>query len=895
MNWVQYLGRALLAVGVIAIAAWATANKLIDMPVHLFWTGILSYLVAAEVVWTLAERHAASRQQALPRRGLLKLTRQDRPSPVLPRWFAQGGRVRLSDVVARHDSQREALAAVQTVVMARVSGPRLHLLAGAPGSGRSTFLYRLGRALVEASQEVFLVLPTPELLALEQVLQAAKRGQTYLLVDDLDLRPEAEEWLYELQRFGLPVVVIATTAPAAEAAREGLAAAQPVSLVSQATVHDISVAHGDVVALSRKLGTEGDLQRVGLSLEAVDSLLTASRALRGSDGRRGLWRDLDQSEGLPAEGKLMVALAGCAEMGFPEPLWLKLFGAGSLNRWQKAGLVAGDNSLVLPPHRLACLEHLTEAGADSPAVAAALATLCRESVATEPAFAARLLGALARLPETRGLARAQMEQVRTAGAAAEAPAAVQRLWHRALDALDMLPADAALSDYPPEVNLLVHSAFAHQAYARMLELAGGLGSNPVYSSAAHYDMALALAHLGELRRAESELNAVKGGVVGAQYLRGVLAEMQGDVVRALDAYEASRKADELQLASTRALAFAYVKAGAPRSAIPLFEALLAYHPREAELYAGLAVAHLLAGTAQRAAAQSARAIQAGVDPIEARKAVARACAGVHAYSRVAPELEACVSYDETDMEAWEGLAVACRWLGRFAREEECLRRLQRHDPQNEEHRLEMARCQRDLGCSSEAYALLQPLLAGERPDLRALLLAVEVAADGKDQDLQRALALRALQLGDDSGWSQFWLGDSRPELDEEARAAYRAAIRQLQHQVQEGATPRQAATVWQAIYLAAARLQDTDLADQALRKATQEAAICEALGAEIHSIAHRRAVPPDVFLDSLPPRDVPPSAPPAVAPQAPDKPNVKPVTAPTESSTIRNRRLRSNT
>ncbi|MCE5240381.1 hypothetical protein LLH23_18095 [bacterium] len=894
MNWVQYLGRALLAVGVIAIAAWATANKLIDMPVHVFWTGILSYLVAAEVGWTLAERHANSRQQALPRRGLLKLTRQDRPSPVLPRWFAQGGRVRLSDVVARHDSQREALAAVQTVVMARVSGPRLHLLAGAPGSGRSTFLYRLGRALVEASQEVFLVLPTPELLALEQVLQAAKRGQTYLLVDDLDLRPEAEEWLYELQRFGLPVVVVATIAPAAEAAREGLAAAQPVSLVSQATVHDISVAHGDVVALSRKLGTEGDLQRVGLSLEEVDSLLTASRALRGSDGHRGLWHDLDQGEGLPAEGKLMVALAGCAEMGFPEPLWLKLFGAGSLSRWQKASLVASDNSLVLPPHRLACLEHLTDAGADSPAVAAALATLCRESVATEPAFAARLLGALARLPETRDLARAQMEQVRAAGAAAEAPAAVQRLWHRALDALDMLPADAALSDYPPEINLLVHSAFAHQAYARMLELAGGLGSNPVYGSAAHYDTALALAHLGELGRAEGELDAVQGGVVGAQYLRGVLAEMQGDVVRALDAYEASRKADELQLASTRALAFAYVKAGAPRSAIPLFEALLAYHPREAELYAGLAVAHLLAGTAQRAAAQSARAIQAGVDPIEARKAVARACAGVHAYSRVAPELEACVSYDETDMEVWEGLAVACRWLGRFAREEECLRRLQRHDPQNEEHRLEMARCQRDLGRGSEAYELLQPLLAGESPDLRALLLAVEVAAAGRDQDTQRALALRALQLGDDSGWSQFWLGDSRPELDEEARAAYRTAIRQLQHQVQEGATPRQTATVWQAIYLAAARLQDTDLADQALRKATQEAAICEALGAEIHSIAHRRAVPPDVFLDSLPPHDVPPSAPPAVEPQAPDKPNVKPVTAPTESSTIRNRRLRGN-
>jgi hypothetical protein len=45
---------------------------------------------------------------------------------------------------------------------------------------------------------------------------------------------------------------------------------------------------------------------------------------------------------------------------------------------------------------------------------------------------------------------------------------------------------------------------------------------------------------------------------------------------------------------------------------------------------------------------------------------------------------------------------------------------------------------------------------------------------------------------------------------------------------------------------------ETELAEQAARRARQEVSVCEALGAEIESVAHRRAVPSAVFLESFP-------------------------------------------
>jgi tetratricopeptide (TPR) repeat protein len=321
---------------------------------------------------------------------------------------------------------------------------------------------------------------------------------------------------------------------------------------------------------------------------------------------------------------------------------------------------------------------------------------------------------------------------------------------------------------------------------------------------------------------------------------------------AAEAYEASRKADEMVVAATRRIAFCYVRSGAPRTAIPLFEASLGFTPLRPELYGGLAVAHLNAGMAQRAAAQSARAIQAGVDPALARKAVAKAFAETRAYDRAAPELEACVSYDVNDADAWRELALACRWLGRFKREEECLRRLQLLDPDSLDLRYEMARCERDQGRAPEALEMLEPLLEEAQVSSAVLLLAAEVVGSCGNPQLQREFAQLALEHGDSSGWGHFWLADSYAELTPEAREAYRAAVESFQAALADGATTRRAAKLWQGIYLATEAMGEAEQAEVAARHARQQVSVCEALGAEIESVAHRRAVPSAVFLESFP-------------------------------------------
>lgn len=893
MSWIRYSGRILLAIAVLAIAWWATANKLLPVAPYQFWIGILSYLVAAEVSWTLVERKTHEQETALPRRGVLRLSRRDRARALTSRWFQDGGRVRMADAMAGSDSPREALLGVLPAVMARVSGPRLHLLSGGSGTGRSTLLCRLARALYEAGQTVFVVLPTPELLALDKIIEVARRQQVYVLIDDLDLRPEAEEWLYELERFGLPVVVVAVTglSPAEDVAGDGLAALRPANLLAHAVIHDVSVQHGDVVALARSLNSQVRLEHVALSLQELDSLYYATRVLQGRERDSSPWVDLDQGPALPPDRKLMLALCGAAEMAFTEPLWAALFGAKTRTMWQKAGLAVADSGLMLPPHRLTCLDLIAQMLSRLAALPAALDEMCRAALPLEPAFVARLMFALAQMPQTRSLARAQMERLQAETNREGWPAAIQRLWRRADDALG-LPADTAAlrTTYPPETSFQAHAAFARRNYEQALALSRRLTDNPIYQPAAHFNVALALAHLGDRGGAEQELGRIEGRVPGMYYLRAVLAEMNGDVMRALDEYAAARKADELPISSTRRLAFAYLKSGAPRAAIPLFEAALAVRPRDPELYGGLAVGLLHSGMAQRAAAQSARAIQAGVDPMEARRAVARACAAVHAYDRAAAELEGCLAYDSSDISAWQALSEACRFLGRYTREDECLRRLQAAQPRSIALRLQMARCLRDQGRAQEAYNLLEQLLKEQPAEPEALLLAAETAGACGRRDLQESWARQALEQGDRSGWAHYWLADSQAELNDTAREAYAQALVGLQRQLQEGLAPRRSATIWQAIYVAASKLGEEDTAAQAVRQATQEAAICDALHAEIDSVAHHRAVPPEVFLESLPPYNTTSSlsaAPPS--PAEPPRPTVKPVTAPSESSVTRNR------
>jgi tetratricopeptide (TPR) repeat protein len=454
------------------------------------------------------------------------------------------------------------------------------------------------------------------------------------------------------------------------------------------------------------------------------------------------------------------------------------------------------------------------------------------------------------------LAREYLVRARATAPDAMSSDPVQSAWGRVWESLRLqLPEAGDEVQHPPHLSLLIEAAMMRRDYQRALQLGRKLAASPIYAAAAHFNVALALSHLGRFAEAEEELSTLKPGPPGTSYLRGVLAEKRGDNLTALDAYENSRKLDELHLPAMRRLAFCHIRTGAPRSAIPLFEAALSYTPLRPDLYGGLAVAHLHFGSAQRAAAQSARAIQAGVDPLLARKAVAKACTEAHAYGRAASELEACVAYDVTDLEAWADLATVCRWIGRFDREEECLRRVQAGDPGNRQLRLMSARCQRDQGRARETLEMLQPLLEETGPQqAEALVLAAEAAGSAGDKEGQRRFAQRAMECArsgateDTAGLAQFWLADSFEVGAPEAEEAYRAAARAFKAQLAEGTIPRQAATLWQALYVAAVALGDETLKAQAERKARQEVSVCEALGVEVESVVHRRSVPSDVFL-----------------------------------------------
>ncbi|MEN6548151.1 MAG: tetratricopeptide repeat protein [Armatimonadia bacterium] len=880
MNWIRYSGRIILALGVIAIGVWATTNELVDKPVTKFWLGLMVYLVAAELAWTLADYYLTDSQSRLPRRGLLRLASSDRFILTLNSWLYDGGRCRYVDILTKQDVLRDAHQSLQAAVLTRESRPRVHLLPGAVGTGRSTLLLRLARILAENSQTVFVGLPGPEIAGLETVIETARNRQVYLFIDDLDLQPQAEEWLYEIYRSQLPIVVVATTSEETrpQYGEDKLAAVRPAGLLAEGTAHPSPVTPNDLAELARKLQSLGRMKRQEVAVGTTTDLLEATRYMQGWDPKQGLWQDLDRGPKLAQEQKVMLALCGAAELAIPESLYGAIFGEKAIGRWAKANLVSLQHCHALPPHHKVCLDLVRELDPASETVHGALDKLTKLVLPVMPAFAVRLLYGLAKEDTLRHVARAQVQAMQ--GQARESwPQAVQRAWRRVLEELDLVTADLTQDEsYPPELLIAMSRAFDRKDYEGALAAAQKLAKHELYESAAGFNIALALCHLGRLEEAGAVLAKLKSKPPGTHYLRGLIAESRGDWPAALDEYEESRKADEVQLMATRQLAFAYLKSGAPRAALPLFEAALLHTPKSADLYGGLAVAYLQAGMAQRAAAQSARAIQAGVEPSEARKAVASACAEVRAYSRVAAELEACVSYESGDLEAWSGLATACRWLGRFEREAQCLEQLQEAQPMTDDLRLQMARNQRDLGHPETALELLQPLLTADQPPLPALLLAAEVVAGNNDPVLQETLAQQAVAQGEASGWAQYWLGDSETlsGRTEQASEHYREAVRRLKAQVNEGVTPGRAAKCWQAIYLSAVQLGDEDLAREAARKARQEAAICEALGAEVESVVHHRAVPTALFLESLP-STLPagPPSEPAEAPPAPNQPEVR--------------------
>lgn len=854
MNFTRYAGRIGLAVGVLAIAVWATVEQLLDVPPLQFWVAIGGYLAAAEALWTYVDRQAREKETRLPRQGLIRLSGRELAGGGArqARWVYGGGRPRPGDITAGLDAPRESFAGLLAGVCTQVSGPRVHVIEGPVGAGRSTLLLRLGKALADEGQVVYYALADKPLTGLAEVFKAAARKQCYLLIDDLELRPEAAEVLYQVRQSGLPLVVVVTCLANTDDGRNRdlLQVLEPADLLSLAKVHAAKVTANDLAALSRTLEKAGRLKLAGVASETGGTLWSALRQLQGLKPHQELWSSFDSEESLSRQTKLALALAGAAEMALPVELFTALCDPVKPGVWQRAGLVAADSVLVLPPVQPVCLDLLNIVGLQTDELGQALVTLLNQVEQHDAALAPRLLLGLARCPQTRPLALASV-QARLAEEREGTARLPHEHWQAVLDALDLSLSDQS-RQLPAGQADLAASLFRREDYDQALALYRELTANPVYAEVARFNMALTLTRLNRAEEAAEESARIVQGPRQTVFLKGIISELRGDYVAALDLYEAARKADVLPIPATRRLAFTYLRSGAPRAALPLFEALLSYTPLQAELYGGLAVAHLHSGMAQRAAAQSSRAIQAGVEPDLARKAVAQALLQVNAYDRAAVELEACVAYAPEDVEAWDLLAEANRWLGRYTKERECLHKLQELQP-SREMRLELARCVRDQGQPAAALELLKTLLAEGQQHLELYLLIAVTAGSCDDYVLQQDMARQALALDREEGWAHFWLADSLTHLGtDDPRPHYRVALECFRRELKKSSTHRQAATLWQAVQVAAEALGEVERAGEAAREAWREGTICAAIGVEIMSVTARRSVPPEVFLDGFP-------------------------------------------
>lgn len=873
MAGIRWTGKIAMAVLILAAAAWATVDHAIALPPPQLWALVIGYLALVEGLWLVADKQAVERENRYLRRGLQRLPRR----PATPRskndWCLTGGRSRLADVQAGVDAPREYYTGLLSSLTNTQSLPRLHLLAGPVGSGRSTLLLRLGQALADRGEIVLRALPVLSAEATEVIIHDASQGRpAYLLLDDLDSQPQAQVLLYELLRSGKPLIIIATMLSweAEGNDRDSLEALAPANYLSLATVHDIQLTPNDLGALINKLGALSLLERTEVSGDGTRSYLGALEHLLGEALTSRFW-ERGEALSLAEPARLMVALAAAAEVAFPPALFAAVVAPDNPTQWEKAGLVMAECGQIMPPHQATGLALLARGGYGGPAVGEALRRLLQLTGKHAPALAPRLLCGLAHVAPLRALAEEEAEVCRARLTPADLSPALRYQWQETWEALGLPPDDHRPEDsYPPARAAEASDLLRRGQYAAALDVYQQLLSDPTYGDLARFNCALVLAHLESYDEAEEQLDRLSRPLPGVDYLRGVIAEKRGDLVAALDFYEKSRKADEVTLPATRRLAFTYLRSGAPRAAIPLLESMLSFTPLRADLYGALAVAHLHAGVTQRAAAQSARAIQAGVEPSVARKAVARAFRDTNAFDRMRGELEVAVNYAPEDLEAWDDLAQACHWLGRFEREEQCLNQLRRAPRQDEDQvLLRLARCYRNQGRAAEAMDLLRPLTEATEAVIQALLLAAEVAAMCGQRDQQRALAEAALRRGDSSGWAHFWWADSQEGEASEIADSYRRAIRLFEARLQGGVTPRQAATLWQAVHLAATRLADEALAERALKQARQEALVCKAIGSEIESVTARRSVPADVFVEDLsgPPASGTPSTDPGVAPR----------------------------
>ena len=347
-----------------------------------------------------------------------------------------------------------------------------------------------------------------------------------------------------------------------------------------------------------------------------------------------------------------------------------------------------------------------------------------------------------------------------------------------------------------QLALCLYRLGSHEAAGEIL---GRFLSQQPYARVAHVNSTLTEIGQGKYEEARQYLRVLEETdtrLPGLHYLLGYVAELQGQTERAIAEYQEARAQYGHDNAALRRLASLKVLTEASDDAIRLYEAGLQQDPDYVEYYGGLAVAHHLSGNSSRAMVQSARAIQTGIEPAMARKAVARAYMRHGLYEQALNELRNCLAYVPDDTEAQILLGRCLHSQNDLSGARAALEVAVASAPNSLAGRWELASCLLDLEEYDRAEAVVKEIVDTQVATPEMYLLSAMLAANRGDVEGQARLAALALEAGDETGWA--WFISARALAGEEAAESYETAAYRLAQTAVTGSRV-ESASAYQAI------------------------------------------------------------------------------------------------
>ena len=844
-----------------------------------YWTAVAIYVIAAEVAWHLAETQTVRRSRLLARTGLRAVSRGDyRP---INRFAGTGLTVGdgFLDVGAGRDIERDIQVSLLDALTRAGTDSRYEMIVATVGAGKTILLYRLGLELLKRKYPVYILgggVGAPGEAAKVLVRLARHSARLFVLIDDIELQAGIGGLLEGVLDGDDKITVVATCS------RQGYdtllrggeqRAVAARDLVSLANVYSLRITPRETQALTEKLapaesGLEAQLpaaQRQAVSVGAKDllaltvalrhGLLPAALALEALEELGGPEREL-------LYGLCLVSLCGHGVL-FDE--LASVFGKGCgeiLDTLAATKLVVRYARKVYPPHPAVSLILLRSPDLLAETERVAMAEkIVREMCVRHRSLASAIVrGVFQMLDREFAL----------------------RLWARCRDAwtddLDRLSPAMVVEDLVPllylaedyklaaelcrqhveneklgerasfQLALCLYRLGSHEAAGEILSQF--LSQQP-YARVAHVNSTLTDIGQGKYEEAERYLKALEetdARLPGLHYLLGYVAELQGQTERAIGEYQEARAQYGHDTAALRRRAALKVMTEANDDAIRLYEAGLQQDPEHVEHYGGLAVAHYLAGNSSRAMVQSARAIQTGIDPAIARKAVARACMGHGFYEQALNELRNCLTYVPDDTEAQILLGQCLHSQNDLSGAQAALEVAVASDRESLTASQALASCLLDLEEYEKAEAVLDELVATHVATLETYLLSAMLAANRGDVEGQARWAELALEAGDESGWASFIR--ARAVEGELAAESYETAARRLAQTAVTGSRV-ESASAYQAIALCRQEQGNASGAKQAAARARQRLISSHYAGEPLLAALLLRAVSSTVFMGEL--------------------------------------------